>query len=436
MRERDELKAWLGIAVREKEEADKSRNDLIHEVETLNANIDTLTREKEKLAGSCKTYEDKEKANLNYTHYLEFQLHETKILHDEVVMRKWEGSDRSGLSCMYPFNQIDINIGGWVYVCCSGQLKNGSYIGNIFEQEWDEIWNSEMARKLRYSVTCGDFEYCNNKCYELRREPGIQNGIEYNPIIPRESTGVKYSSWEECIQSEAPEYIAITCDESCNLICPSCRDKIKIISEDESDMIYQMLVEKIEPVLGGCKRLLMIGSGEIFASAAGQRFLKRLDRKKQPEMSLILYSNGQLLTEKKWSEFQNLSEFPVEFCISVDGACRETYEILRRGGKWDRLQENLGFISGLVQKSQVRLCLNFVIQLQNYEELPGLVEMAKRYHAETIRIIRLQNWGTYAEEEYRNLDVCNPDHPRYEEVMVCIRKVTCEEGITVIQNII
>ena len=61
--------------------------------------------------------------------------------------------------CADPWTKFLIDLDGTVSLCCSGPTQ----IGNLLEQDFDEIWNSEAAQKLRARInTPQEPAYCRN----------------------------------------------------------------------------------------------------------------------------------------------------------------------------------------------------------------------------------------------------------------------------------
>ena len=100
--------------------------------------------------------------------FWKFRHDETSALHERVVEQKWSGKrPYKDYCCTFPFERIEILPRGEVYTCCSGALKSGYHIGNIYTDDFARMWNCEKVKKLRYAVTKGDFEYCLEYCVWL-----------------------------------------------------------------------------------------------------------------------------------------------------------------------------------------------------------------------------------------------------------------------------
>jgi MoaA/NifB/PqqE/SkfB family radical SAM enzyme len=118
-------------------------------------------------------------------------------------------------------------------------------------------------------------------------------------------------------------------------------------------------------------------------------------------------TNGQLLTEKVIQACMdtNLSEI----IFSIDGATAETYEEIRRGGKWDRLGKNLDLLQSMkrvANKTNPAVRMNFTCMHTNINELPAMVDFAADHDAASLHVRHLVSYddSSYREElAYRQL---------------------------------
>src|SRR5205814_6055278 len=100
-----------------------------------------------------------------------------------------------------------------------------------------------------------------------------------------------------------------------------------------------------------------------------------------------------------------------EIIFSVDGATAETYEAIRRGGKWDRLVKNLDLVTAMKREANHKkpaVRINFTCMQTNIHELPSMVDFAADHGAESLHVRHLVAYGdedsSYREEmAYREL---------------------------------
>lgn len=374
--------------------------------------------------------------------FLKYRISTLDELHESVVQGTGihDGSLKK-YKCMYPFERIEVLPRGEVYTCCSGYLKHNYYIGNIYEQSFDEIWNSERALKLRYSVSSGNFEYCMENCKWLHKE-NIESKVDTattNPIVER-TTKDCVDSWEKCRIESLPRFITLTCDDTCNLTCPTCRSSHKALNKEEADRLYERLETVVRPMLRGCELLGGLASGDLFASYALTKFYKTLTKEEFPKLKLYIITNLQLLTPQKWYEMNNLHTIPLRLGVSVDGTDKETYEKNRRGGIWEVLCENLSFIREWRKRVDNKiefLCLHFVIQENNFKQIEDFVRFGEEYDADVVEFQKLGNWGTFSDEEFMQRNVLDIKHELYEETRQRLKNVIAREWkVKIVQNIL
>jgi len=277
-----------------------------------------------------------------------------------------------------------------VYICCVNFMPIS--IGSISSKNASELWNSPIAQSVRAAILDGSFQYCNkmvcprlrNGDLPLRTEPSLS--LYYKTIISETIT-----SSPGCY----PRSIELNEDPTCNLSCPSCRigqipnDKDILINFEEK-IIPEILENEINSLLIAC-------CGEPFASSHYLRILRSLDANKHRINQLVIFSNGVLFTKEKWEELANLHPFKIEVRISVDATNEETFTLIRRGGDWQALLKNLEFISTLRQEGKIsKLMLNYVVQNDNFMQIPDFVKFGKRYNADEVVFAELQRYGEYA----------------------------------------
>ncbi len=326
------------MLLRDRQEREKSMPRRIRELEEA---VESLKQEKVHLEEQCAALQkDNDRVYAGHRgleeeiNFLKYRISALDKLHESVVQETGvhDGTLRK-YRCVYPFERIELLPRGEVYTCCSAYVKHDYYIGNFYKQSFDEIWNSERAMKLRYSVSSGNFEYCTETCKWIHKET-IEKGtdtVSTNPIVEREQSDY-VDSWKDCRLESLPRFITLTCDETCNLTCPTCRNALKALKKEDAEQLYERLVAVIRPMLKGCELLGALGSGDIFASYALTKFYKTLSIEEFPKLKLYIMTNLQLLTPQKWDEMSNLHTMPIRLGVSIDAANKEIYEKNRRGG--------------------------------------------------------------------------------------------------------
>ena len=109
--------------------------------------------------------------------------------------------------------------------------------------------------------------------------------------------------------------------------------------------------------------------------------------------------------------------------VSIDAAQADTYERLRRPGKWPVLMTNLQLMAEMRAARKIRrLQINFVVQADNFRELPEFIAMGQRLGVDSIWLQRLTNYGSFAETAFAKADVTTPAHPDHAELLAILRQ--------------
>ncbi|GAA0739737.1 hypothetical protein CA233_15285 [Sphingomonas sp. ABOLD] len=102
--------------------------------------------------------------------------------------------------------------------------------------------------------------------------------------------------------------------------------------------------------------------------------------------------------------------------ISIDGASAAAHELLRRGARWEVMQQNLRFAAGLLEQGLIeRLSLSFTVQAENFHEMGE-----GSLNATSIYFGKVANWGTFSPAEYAAKAVFLPDHPQHQAFLAAM----------------
>ena len=354
--------------------------------------------------------------------------------------------------CVVPFRHADFIVNGEVWQCCNGgwveEQKRwvNSWIttgpsGNVLKNKWQEIWNGDVAKKLRQSMHDGDMKYCDsNECNFLHRwnnetidESVYDSG--YFPIYDETTIHKLYNAkeinptggekYKQIIKDKmvelpwGPETIIFSHDRSCNLKCPSCRTDF--IQSKGNDLDKALTIQEIilKEAMNDAHELYITGSGDGFGGEFWRNLLKSITMERYPNTkNLHLHTNGVGWTEKIWNMLSNLHSIPrITTEISVDAATENTYHQIRVGGIWKTLQENLHFIFTKISNLEF-VRLTFVVQNNNYMEMVDFVKMADYFQKlngmkTAVSFQHINNWGTFSNSDFMIKSVANENHPEY-----------------------
>jgi sulfatase maturation enzyme AslB (radical SAM superfamily) len=307
-----------------------------------------------------------------------------------------------------PWNSIGIGLNGDVFLCqCEAWLPTN--IGNIWDDDLATLMQSDTARAIRRSIIDGNYEYCNESvCYVLQQQE-LQTIDQIHPQELRAAMQDEHS-WL------MPTHIMLALDPTCNLSCPSCRTEVTKKVDDDQDRIEYLSQRLITNLFGHATNqqinVTVSTSGELFASEVLMRTVNQIDLDLIPGLNLQIQTNG-LLLPKRWSRIADKHNNIGMITVTVDAATADTYEIVRRGGRWSDMLAALDFIRDLKQSLGFELRLRMVVQKTNYQEAPAFYDLAQNYLADLVEYTRLTNWHTWPYTEFKTHDILDPNHPKY-----------------------
>jgi MoaA/NifB/PqqE/SkfB family radical SAM enzyme len=134
-----------------------------------------------------------------------------------------------------------------------------------------------------------------------------------------------------------------------------------------------------------------IGSdGDPFASLVYRHFMRTVPD--NDTLRFNLQTNG-LLMKKMFGRLDKILTRIDVLNISIDGATKQTYELLRRGGQFEKLLENLEFIKDYHEQFRIRF--HMVVQKSNWHEMSKMLELADQFNAHEVIFNRITDWNTY-----------------------------------------
>lgn len=317
--------------------------------------------------------------------------------------------DKSSHVCKMPFTDAEIRDNGDVYTCCPAW--NPVSVGNVLETDLRDIWTGFRAKILRNSVSDGTYKYCNHKtCPSM-----IAGGGPY--IIPKREFVDPNRS--------IPKNFSFSLDKSCNLTCPSCRTSaIRSLSNNSKarDVLKAVFKSVFNEPHNDEVIMTFDGAGEIFFSSLYRELFDTEEvfqaPEKWPNFKVVLCTNGIMMTKKIQETYHTLFERAASVRISVDAGNKASYEKVRQGGVWEVLWKNLDFLYDNTLKNDPSKfwAWNLILQDDNFESLPELIDIAYQYpeNLPEIYITNLLNWGTL--EDYATKAVWLSTAPRHEQL--------------------
>lgn len=312
--------------------------------------------------------------------------------------------------CAEPFQTIETTHTGLAFVCCPvwlptpiGKLNNGP----------QALWNGAAAREIRASIVDGSFRHCNHvHC------PAITNRM----LPSRDSAEARryIERFEADDPLDFPTKVNLSHDKSCNLSCPSCRSGLYLADKAKQKSLDELTDTVVLPLLKNAKIVMITGSGDPFGSNHFRNLIKRITPEAFPELRFDLITNGQLMNRKAWQDL-DLAGRVSNTHVSVDAATSETYKIVRRGGTFERLLNNLSFIRELRQSGEIKsLEFSMVVQAKNFREMPAFVDLACMYKADAVHFQMIRQRDIFSADEFKKAFIGAPEHPDHDDFLKVI----------------
>ena len=331
---------------------------------------------------------------------------------------KYNGSmDLKNKFCPKPFEYLDIHFveGEFrCYVCCPTWLPVS--VGDIGSKGLQKVWNGDLIKEIRKTMLDSSFLYCDKLLC-----PEIQSGTLHDKDYIYKSEYKDYLSYEDGHVPHGPKIVYFSEDRTCNLACPSCRKDYITLDDNLFDHLKGNRDKFLPDLMKDVESLNICSSGDPFSSRLYREFLFEFQGHVYPKLKINLNTNGVLLTSEVFQKMSGLHKNLSQIIISLDAAREDTYRIVRKGGDWPKLLNNIKALVKFRKQGLIdHLQLDFVVQDHNYREMPTFVELGKRLGVDKVYFQRISNWGTYAPEEFKQRDVLNPTHSLHKHFLdVC-----------------
>jgi sulfatase maturation enzyme AslB (radical SAM superfamily) len=317
--------------------------------------------------------------------------------------------------CPLPFHRVEVGADGNVRFCC--HYWNPTIIGNVADQNFEDIWYGAVAESIRDSMRSPDHKpYLG--CIAANCEK----------IKSRKLRGLDYANDLSVLETQPPVELEFNIDRTCNLKCPSCRVSA---THDIDDHRYQFALDifrkTVKPFFQESHDRLMTinidGSGEVFASRVYRKLFETeplfTDPERWPNLQFVMQTNGTLLTEKLQNTYAKFVDRIVSIWISIDAGNEQSYNLTRVGGDWNLLWKNIDAYYDRIKGTSRQWTWNLIIQRDNFRSIPEFIERALQYsnNLPDLALTDIVNWGTRSPHEFADIAVHLPEHPLHNEYL-------------------
>lgn len=317
----------------------------------------------------------------------------------------------SKIFCQEPFQYCEIYENGDVYVCCD--VWCGFYpIGNIFEESLYDIWHStNKGRKAKFIQQFIDqnFEHCHPDIC-LHQKPCSDESFE--------------KLFQKAQKDDKIKRLRLNFDSTCNIKCVFCRNRFITQKENmtEQNIKLKKEVEKVLPYLNECHTTISFcGVGEFLCSEFHTDLIQQITNNYE-NINFAFVTNGLLCTEENFKKY-NLEDKIEIINVSIHATKPETYEKLCIGGDFNKIKENLKYLSRLKNENKIKtFYMDFVITSINYAEMSEFAKWAFSLGA-TPQFLKLIQFPNYEDAKlYEELDITNPNHKEYKNFLKYMQK--------------
>ena len=319
--------------------------------------------------------------------------------------------------CVRISRYLEIHASGSISICCHTWLPEDC--GNILTDSILDIINNTKRLQMISDMDKGEFSNCNDHCPFISALLSDKKEA-VNFIVPLTSL----SSYKKTF----PLVINFSYDTSCNLQCPSCRNKLILHKVGENEQIVKIHA-KVETLIdylleqGENLILNITGSGDAFASPTYWQYLKTLSTKNPGDnLKIKLMTNGILMTAERWNQIQPLWDNIMHIGVSIDAFHSETYSKIRVNGSKNTLDNNLEVLNEMIKNKSFKNLTgwqtNFTVQKDNYKELKEYVNWQLSYdQISTIFFNYIDQWSHLDDIMYDRLNIDSVDKILLKEIL-------------------
>ncbi|CAA6606269.1 hypothetical protein MTBLM1_80185 [Rhodospirillaceae bacterium LM-1] len=243
-------------------------------------------------------------------------------------------------TCLVPWYELNIMYNRRVGCCC---YYNGYVLSwdNSRARDVFDYWNGSLISKIRADIVSGSADSGCADCGFYRFK---EDGAAYASFAPPPDATSEQKDNLECARKRF-EQGAITVDHTpvrfyfnfgvgCNLDCIMCG---QTADRPDDTSLNADILWAWKPHFKKALTLSLIG-GEPLVLPQSLSFIRRVvDDEDLVAVTLDIYSNGATL-DKQLDLLSRKNK--VSICVSLDGV-GSTYEAIRRGGNWDKVERNL-----------------------------------------------------------------------------------------------
>lgn len=286
------------------------------------------------------------------------------------LIRKIKGF--SSVPCLVPFMRLEFHETGHVTACCYDFTKVKS-VGNMNNHTIEQVWNSrEMKRFRKYLFVGQTDKVCMSNCAYLKVGPiavdNIRTDTEEGASLYEDISNGRVTLKSHPLRFNLANY------HLCNLSCVMCPPRKT--AARSLPVHVKRTEENLRSYFDKRITIYLTGNGDVLARKDTRDLLLNFDSRKYTKVTFQILTNGLLFQPDMWEKIKHNNFSYVN--ISIDAATRESYEKIRRGGKWEHLMTSLDVFKKAKEENKFSsVNINMVVMKSNFREIPQFIEMAR-----------------------------------------------------------
>ena len=203
-----------------------------------------------------------------------------------------------------------------------------------------------------------------------------------------------------------PEFFSISATDNCNLRCTMCPGHSGMtgprLSLEEAESLFGVM--RSNQVDFGRPAYLDMTAGEPMLNTELHLIFRKF-KETVPNAEISVISNATFPVKGRVAEAFALSD---RVGLSVDGATKETYEMIRKGSRFENVVKNVKDIAALKEGRRGAVYMLFVVMDVNIHELPAMIRLAKELGIPELFAQAVEIRSTPFLEEGDNIDLKTP----------------------------
>jgi len=305
--------------------------------------------------------------------------------------------------CQNLFYSVEVRENGKINLCSLAFMNyEDCYIGNLFEENFEDFWNGEKVRNLRRMAFDGQYPHCkSDKCSMLV-------GLMFKPDI--DVSG----GFSEYIKSY-PTHVVFTHDSQCNVNCVFCGNIQKSYPAEKVKEMDSRIETHFLPLCRDAKIVKLQGAGEVFASKHSRNLTKAIAQK-YPNIKFHIQSNG-IFFDKRNCDDLGITDRLHKAVICAHATKEKTYGKLVKGGNFKPVLKNIEWLGSLKKEGKLKFFyMGFIVTAFNYKEMKDYIMIARKAGAE-VYFVQLRIENQWLEKNERRVAITNESHPKYNDLV-------------------